>query len=1325
MSPWMEALKQAIREKCFAKALDLALSDEGPEEVEFSQARSLLFAEGRVLSAIAMALREEPTRLTTWWEKVREGEALPFFLRACRYFEGSFRCYCPLCRGAEGEHTLRALRWALAVALACVASREGNPEDRLSQAAEWLRQAAALLNPEAEPPSVSPSWTVRDPLLDVLLQLQHQRPHWLLNPIWDLLKYFRTGQWAEEGFRSRTTTFPMVAPGGDGVLAKLRLTRTSAPFAELYPDPRLLLVVRWDEAFNTQLERAWKFVRGETSPSQAVRWSLERYKSERLLWLGLPLSGPSVGAALGVGLKCLLDESIPPPDADCALTGALEEGGRLGSVGGYDAKTLRMDRYARLRLVVPQVDGERACAALPDWSDRLQPASTLEEALPHATRQTEAVKQYLEALIERLDRGVWYRRGQLLGVRRTFTPLRVLVYQPAPERPPREKPSEEKERLKPTDLFAEVQASFYELTEQRERREEVRWQDFTRRLENEKRAVLIGAPGSGKTFGTRFFILTLAERALQHLEQGKPLDELQAPFWVTARQLADARSAESALLDGASPEATEWLRDALQSGRAVIVVDALDELPEARERDFRNRSIELDAFPGTVLVTCRTLQWNDRRDWLGWKRRPDHPAELAPLNPREQRAIARRFFEDDPPAAQTLERTLSRNFALRHACQTPLMLTFVCLLHSEAALRKDTTYAELYVQVLRKLLAGQWRNVQVNIAPSRVREAQVLQALDAIAWNLFRDAPHRNLFTLDMWQKAAPASFPQPEQLLEQLEQVGLVIPAGYDRRDDPQWSFAHRSLLEFFAARHLSRQPQKEWLAEIRKHFWFQPEWWEVLTFLAGLVEDATPLLRALESEPDDIFGSLFTLRARVAGFGRVLPGEAQRIAHEAVGRYFEAVGRYFSDIPRDFTLPALRFLGEHALEPLLQRLEDEKGWVRWAACEALGAIGSERGVEPLIRRLEDEHPWVRRAACRALGKIGSERGVEPLIRRLEDEDWRVREAACEALGEIGSERAVEPLIQRLEDENEWVRRAACRALGAIGSERGVEPLIRRLEDKHLLVREAACEALGEIGSERAVEPLIRRLEDEDGSVRRAACEALGEIGSERAVEPLLQRLEDEDASVRWAACEALGAIGSERVVEPLIRRLEDGYWRVRVAACWALGEIGSERGVEPLLRRLEAEDWSVRVAACRALGEIGSERAVEPLIQRLEDERSWVRRAACEALGAIGSERGVEPLIQRLEDEDWRVREAACRALGKIGSERAVEPLIRRLEDEHPWVRRAACWALGAIGSERGVEPLIQRLEDEKGWVREAAWNALWHISQKHKLPILPGGF
>jgi hypothetical protein len=851
----------------------------------------------------------------------------------------NFACYCPLCRGKIDNHSTNPANaggdqntdhrdetedhYAKVFDLAykVYAAVYWFRKSEFSAAAGCLHQAVQMFWSTA-PEIDSVSWAADEDksLRDLLCQYAARYPDPALNLIDELLHYFLHGRWREPQ-RKVAATFPLAFQNG-GAIAKLALEQTDALVPGFYPHPELLLATRWDEAFAQQFACAWQH--HAPDKTAALRWELEPYRSEGRVWDGVPISGPSVGAAVGVALKCLQSPDLPPPDIDCALTGKLEPDGTLGSVGGYLRKSLPISRYRDLniKLIIPSCDAPIVQAEMPDWQPHLLPADDLNQALQHAIQLPEAVRAYLEQLIAKLDETPWYSNGQQLTNQRLFTPLRVLVTKPRRQEEGSRRPSEregaEAQKEKPGDAYAELQAPLYELTREYAQKEEIRWEEFVRRVQHEKRAALIGAPGSGKTFGTRHLVLTLAQQAVQQLQNGAALDAIQIPLWLPASLLAEKGNLASAIAECLPNAPTEWLQHTLKQGRFLLVIDALDELPETQQNRFRDCAQQLDNTTGIVLVTCRTMHWEERSQWLGWKKLPD-AAELAPLNLREQRAIAERFFSENPRGAQAMQQRLRESYVLRHACRTPLLLTFACLLQSENQLHSDLTLAELYAHIVRRLLQGGWRNIATPPIATRVREAETLYLLDRIAWNLFRQSPERNLFTLEAWQSAATEA---TVELLETLERLGVVVAAGYDWRGYPQWSFAHRSILEFLAARHLSRQ--ENWREEISQHFRFQPEWVEVLTFLVGLVENADPLVERLEGEQDDIFGSMLLLQARVVGFGRVSDAVAQRVAKRAVERYLSR------EIPEKFTLPPLQALGRHVVPLLVQALQDEAWWVR-----------------------------------------------------------------------------------------------------------------------------------------------------------------------------------------------------------------------------------------------------------------------------------------------------------------------------------------------------------------------------------------------------------
>ena len=129
-----------------------------------------------------------------------------------------------------------------------------------------------------------------------------------------------------------------------------------------------------------------------------------------------------------------------------------------------------------------------------------------------------------------------------------------------------------------------------------------------------------------------------------------------------------------------------------------------------------------------------------------------------------------------------------------------------------------------------------------------------------------------------------------------------------------------------------------------------------------------------------------------------------------------------------------------EAAVPALIETLEDEHGFVRAAAAQALGMIApSGRAVVPALMRLrKDERGPVRSAAVRALGRASKDALVPVFVESLRDEHRSVRAAAAGALSEMegdSARQAIPALINALGDEIERVQGFAASALVRFGS--------------------------------------------------------------------------------------------------------------------------------------------------------------------------------------------------------------------------------------------------------------------------------------------------
>jgi HEAT repeat protein len=114
-----------------------------------------------------------------------------------------------------------------------------------------------------------------------------------------------------------------------------------------------------------------------------------------------------------------------------------------------------------------------------------------------------------------------------------------------------------------------------------------------------------------------------------------------------------------------------------------------------------------------------------------------------------------------------------------------------------------------------------------------------------------------------------------------------------------------------------------------------------------------------------------------------------------------------------RKKAVKALGKLGDaRAVGPLLQALHDSKSEVRKKAAKALDKLGWKPGDDS-----ERVHYLLAKKKWAELVILG-ESAVKPLIQALEDTDSEVRKGAAETLGKIGDVKAVGPLVHALKYE-------------------------------------------------------------------------------------------------------------------------------------------------------------------------------------------------------------------------------------------------------------------------------------------------------------------
>lgn len=385
----------------------------------------------------------------------------------------------------------------------------------------------------------------------------------------------------------------------------------------------------------------------------------------------------------------------------------------------------------------------------------------------------------------------------------------------------------------------------------------------------------------------------------------------------------------------------------------------------------------------------------------------------------------------------------------------------------------------------------------------------------------------------------------------------------------------------------------------------------------------------------------------------------------------------------------------GEAALLHLLELVKHPDSEIRLKAAFALSKQGDSHAVDSLIEALDDDSFSIRRRAAAALGKLDDQRAVTPLSHLMHyDENGSVRAAAAAAIGEIGDPSAIAALTSALESGDRLdVRYAAGRALNRISEQRPetVQSLADDLIDR-LIDGDSRAYTMLKLVKPMSIKPqLIDIMNDPalPSRTRYHAINVLKDMGAKEISSKLLDFLNGDDLELRYAATRALRVLRDRSDIPELVAMLDHADWRVRRAAADILGKRKVRAAVPKLNLMLSESQAEVRRVAAEALGnfeynaqlpELIGRESIHKLASLLDDPVVRVQETAAYALGRIGHPDSVEVLLAIVENRRHRARGEAMRALSRIW-ERRPEALDDILPQLRPFMedddRRVAWFA------------------------------------------------
>lgn len=367
-----------------------------------------------------------------------------------------------------------------------------------------------------------------------------------------------------------------------------------------------------------------------------------------------------------------------------------------------------------------------------------------------------------------------------------------------------------------------------------------------------RRLVVLGGPGSGKTWLAKRTARSCAERALEAMAAGAGLDDVELPLYTTCSRLFGAEgdireaavaSALEQLGDLGGPKVSAELRTFFteRNTPTVLVIDSLDEAHGSQQR-LR----QADTLPWRIVLTTRPSSWNQQ---LAIDDTDDshRVGELQPLlYPEDVDPFIRRWFDHQPERGEDLAAEIARRPDLHQAATVPLILAFYCIVGGRVPLpefRRD-----LYGRVLNRVLTGRWRGDE-----DRQPDVGVcLQTLRDWAWP-GAEARHP-VSGIGTWTEdilTGHAGLGEAEQ--DALDHVAMPLgPADVDTGQTLR-RFIHRSIREHLVADHVARLPVGQAAEVLLPHLWHDPDW-----------EYAAPAAIAMHPQHDQLLRDLVCQAAR-----------------------------------------------------------------------------------------------------------------------------------------------------------------------------------------------------------------------------------------------------------------------------------------------------------------------------------------------------------------------------------------------------------------------------------------------------------------------------
>lgn len=686
-------------------------------------------------------------------------------------------------------------------------------------------------------------------------------------------------------------------------------------------------------------------------------------------------------------------------------------------------------------------------------------------------------------------------------------------------------------------------------------------------LSNGSHLTILGNPGAGKSVALAYIASLAAKRDPQMgaLAEATPFLMHIADVELPLHEKSDVlEPIMPAITKGASllnaSRLPNFVRLSFSSGRALLIIDGLDEMPQENTKEAVEYLIALlKAYPKIRVITTGSPEYTDRLGRIGFAslalktwNAPDQQEFLRKWGELWEKFVALEMWVQAGPE-QVDALLLNTWISLESAILTPLELTLKTWGAYAGDGRGPTAIDAIETHLVRlspkeiPIAALEMLAMQVTLTAQPVFDSR-----KASAWIKSFEPPEEIAAEEHIEEEYAgkkdKVSAPT-QNLLAKIAQSGLL-----SAHRDVYLRFAHPVFGGYLAGRGLSNYSIDDRLIG-------QPTWSGKTLAMHYIAAkgDASKLVDTLLGTPDPV------LQRNLLLMGDWLRDASRKSSWR--GKLLTTLATALQDdtIPlglRGKIISSLARSGDPSVAALFrQLLQTRSTYNIQLAALGSGLMQDKKAVPMLADTLAaTQNIYALTAVCLALSAIGTDNALETLASALLQGDENLRRGAAEALSNHPTEGWA-MLRDGLGMDDILVRRSAVYGISRIKQNWSTELLgTVQVEDKEWAVRDIAKSVLEKTGASNPRIP--RKLlppSETPWLIAFAGKQGMGISPGTPATDVLLLALKSDDIDERLASLPYLKRTPSEGVINALYHAMNGGNIEMREAVFLALMEIAA----------------------------------------------------------------------------------------------------------------------------------------------------------------------